>query len=188
MGDDLLAGLLQAMDMVVFERRPDGAFVTITEPPRWFALMNADLRFPFLGHILAEAGDFWDRRVPGVQDWGPAAELDEHGKEFHYKVMAVQAEERQYLVFQLDRGSERMRETLQKVREKALAEGTRAKRTTAAASEARRTGTDLYDLLGRLRATGLSQAQNDIVAELTDVCDELLMSIDRVARSSQAPV
>ena len=73
---------------------------------------------------------------------------------------------------------------LQKVREKALAEGTRAKRTTAAASEARRTGTDLYDLLGRLRATGLSQAQNDIVAEVIDVCDELLMSVERVARST----
>jgi Na+/phosphate symporter len=92
------------------------------------------------------------------------------------------------LTFQLDRDSDRMREMLQKVREKTLVEGTRKKRTTAAASEARRTGTDLYDLLGRLRATGLSQAQNDIVAELTDVCDELLMSIERVARSSQAPV
>ena len=114
--------------------------------------------------------------------------MDDHGKEFHYKVTAVQADERQYLIFQLDRDSDRMREMLQKVRDKALADGTRAKRTTAAASEARRTGTDLYDLLGRLRATGLSQAQNDMVAELTDVCDELLMSIQRVARSSQAPV
>jgi hypothetical protein len=188
MGDDLLAGLLQAMDMVVFERRPDGAFVTITEPPRWFALMNADLRFPFLGHILAEAGDFWDRRVPGVQDWGPAAELDEHGKEFHYKVMAVQAEERQYLVFQLDRGSDRTREILQKVRERSLAESTRSKRTTSLASDARHTVADIHDLLARLRATGLTQAQTDVMAEVTDVLDELLMSIDRVARSSQAPV
>ncbi len=184
MGDELLAGLLHTMGVAVFERRPDGAFVSVTEPPPWFSAMKSDATFPFLGHILSEATEFWDRHVVGAQDWGPCAEVDDHGKEFHYKVTAVQAEERQYLTFQLDRDSDRMREMLQKVRDKALAEGTRAKRTTAAASEARRTGTDLYDLLGRLRATGLSQAQNDIVAELTDVCDELLMSVERVARSS----
>jgi len=63
-----------------------------------------------------------------------------------------------------------------------------SRRVSALMLRARRTGTDLYDLLGRLRATGLSQAQKDVVAELTDVCDELLMSIDRVARSSKAPV
>jgi hypothetical protein len=188
MGDELLAGLLHTMGVAVFERRPDGAFVSVTEPPPWFSAMKSDATFPFLGHILSEAAEFWEQHVVGAQDWGPCADVDEHGKEFHYKVTAVQAEERQYLIFQLDRDSDRMREVLQKVRDKALAEGTRAKRTTAAASEARRTGTDLYDLLGRLRATGLSQAQNDIVAELTDVCDELLMSIQRVARSSQAPV
>jgi hypothetical protein len=188
MGDELLAGLLYTMGVAVFERRPDGAFVSVTEPPPWFSAMKSDATFPFLGHILSEATEFWDRHVVGAQDWGPCVEVDDHGKEFHYRVTAVQAEERQYLTFQLDRDSDRMREMLQKVRDKVLAEGTRKKRATTAASEARRTGTDLYDLLGRLRATGLSQAQNDIVAELTDVCDELLVSIERVARSSQAPV
>ena len=112
---------------------------------------------PFLGHILSEAG-----RSSGTATWsghrtgGRAPSVDDHGKEFHYKVTACKPRSDEHLTFQLDRDSDRMREMLQKVREKALAEGTRAKRTTAAASEARRTGTDLYDLLGRLRATGLS--------------------------------
>ena len=188
MGDELLAGLLYTMGVAVFERRPDGAFVSVTEPPPWFSAMKADATFPFLGHILSEAAEFWERHVVGAQDWGPCAEVDEHGKEFHYKVTAVQAEERQYLTFQLDRDSDRMREMLQKVRERSLAEGTRSKRTTTLASDARHDAADLYDLLARLRATGLTQAQTALVAELNDVCDELLLSIDRLGRSSQAPV
>src|SRR5262245_44630146 len=152
MGDELLAGLLHTMGVAVFERRPDGAFVAATEPPPWFAAMKSDATFPFLGHILGEATEFWDRHVVGAQDWGPCADTDEHGKEFHYKVTAVQAEERQYLIFQLDRDSDRIREMLQKVRDKALAESTRTKRTTSLASDARHTVADVYDLLARLRA------------------------------------
>ena len=71
MGDVLLAGLLHTMGVAVFERRPDGAFVSVTEPPPWFSAMKSDATFPFLGHILGEAAEFWDRHVAGTQDWGP---------------------------------------------------------------------------------------------------------------------
>ena len=127
MGDELLAGLLYTMGVAVFERRPDGAFVSVTEPPPWFSAMKSDATFPFLGHILRRLPSSGTATWSGRQDWGPCAEVDDHGKEFHYKVTAVQAEERQYLTFQLDCDSDRVREMLQKVREKALAEGTRAK-------------------------------------------------------------
>ena len=105
----------------------------------------------------------------GAQDWGPCAEVDDHGKEFHYKVTAVQAEERQSLTFQIDRDSDRMREMLQKVREKALAEGTR-KTDDGSGLGGRGEPAHLHDLLGVFEPTGLSQAQNDDSSPSSPTC------------------
>ncbi|MGC4081358.1 MAG: hypothetical protein QM736_04400 [Vicinamibacterales bacterium] len=82
--------------------------------------MTSGDTFPFLGHILEEATAFWKRGMAGRADWGPVAEVDHDGHEYHYIVTALIADGRQYLVFQLDPGAERMREVLQKVRSEAL--------------------------------------------------------------------
>src|SRR5262249_22458651 len=112
--------LLPALEIAAFERRKDGSFSPVAAPPAWFNRIIADGVFPFLGHILEEANQFWTSRAPGRRDWGPCAELDESGTEFHYIVSALTAGDRQYLVFQLDPGSDRMRQMLQQVRERAL--------------------------------------------------------------------
>ncbi|HEY7056831.1 MAG TPA: hypothetical protein VH458_09915 [Vicinamibacterales bacterium] len=120
MSDELFTTLLPALQIAPFERRPDGSFVAMTAPPSWFARL-ADVTFPFLGHILEEANSFWRSGLVGSREWGPCADEDEKGREFHYKVLAVTASGRHFLVFQLDQAADRMREVLQQVRERALA-------------------------------------------------------------------
>jgi hypothetical protein len=120
MTDDPLSTLLAALDIAAFERVPEGAIRSLAALPAWFTGLSSDGTFPFLGHILEEANAFWDSRAEGVREWGPCAEVDESGREFHYRVKALSRDGRAYLVFQLDEGAERMREVLQKVRTDSL--------------------------------------------------------------------
>ena len=118
--NDPLPTLVTALDIAAFERTPDGSFRALAPLPAWFARLARDETFPFLGHILDEAQTFWRSRRVGVREWGPCAEVDDGGKEFHFLVKAVSDGVRGYLVLQLDTGAERMREVLQKVRAEAL--------------------------------------------------------------------
>lgn len=120
MTDESLSTLLTALDIVAFERRPDGSFRPLTAPPEWFGRLSRDGTFPFLGHILDEAQAFWNSRAEGAREWGPCADVAEDGREFHYLVKALRVQERAYLVFQRDQGAERVRDVLQKVRSEAL--------------------------------------------------------------------
>ena len=120
MSDESLKLLLPAIDVAAFERTPDGAFLSVAPSPPWFARLVGDVTFPFLGHILEEATEFWAQSTTGTREWGPCAEVDESGDEFHYRVTAVILPGKQYLVFQRDAGAERLREVLQKVRAQAL--------------------------------------------------------------------
>jgi hypothetical protein len=131
----VLTTLLPAIDIAVFSRGTDGSFSSIAPPPPWFRRL-ADVTFPFLGHILEEAAEFWRSGVPGSREYGPCAEVDEEGREFHYRVKAVTIGERgsQFLIFELDPGSDRLREALQKARDQALLlERNRATQVAAAA-------------------------------------------------------
>lgn len=120
MSDDIVAPLLPVLGLAAFERTPEGAFRALAPLPPWFARLGRDGTFPFLGHILEEANAFWRTRREGLREWGPCAEVDENGGEFHYLVKAVTLGERTYLVFQFDEAAERIREVLQKVRSDAL--------------------------------------------------------------------
>ena len=92
MSEDLLKSLLPALHIAAFERREDGSFTSLAPPPAWFGRLVADPAFPFLGHILEEANVFWRSGGPGLREWGPVAEVDASGAEFHYKVAAVVTE------------------------------------------------------------------------------------------------
>ena len=180
MTEDLVATLLPAMDLAVFSRGADGAFASMAPPPPWFPRL-ASGTFPFLGHILEEASEFWRSGLPGAREYGPCAEVDERGREFHYRVRAITApgNGRQFLVFELDRGSDRLRDTLQKAREHTLAaEEDRAARR-AAAAEFTTTIVEMFDLLGQLHAT---DEQTDVTRALGEKCRDLLhraRSLDR---------
>ena len=120
--------LLPSLGIAAFEQNADGAFQPLAPAPAWFAGLGKDGTFPFLGHILEEAAAFWASKTDGVREWGPCADVDDNGQEFHYMVKAVTIGTRAFLVFQLDEAAERMREVLQKVRSDALAQARPPKR------------------------------------------------------------
>ena len=108
--------LLTALEIAAFARVQQSAFRPLATPPAWFGRLSRDGTFPFLGDILEEAEAFWVSGQEGSRQWGPCAEVAEDGREFHYLVKALTADQHAYLVFQLDEGAERLREVLQKVR------------------------------------------------------------------------
>ena len=179
MSEDLLSILLPALDLAVFERSADGTFSSVAPPPAWFGRLAADVTFPFLGHVLDEANRFWRRGVTGAQYWGPSVDADETGREFHYMVGAVTTQNRQFLIFRLDRESDRMRDVLQRVRENAL---THDRRQWAAAREARRVGGEVDELLERLRGTSPTTAQTELLTTLAARCGDLVACVGTVVR------
>src|SRR5687767_13317532 len=76
-------------------------FRAVNGSPPWFWRLATET-FPFLGHILEEANEFWESEASGSREWGPCADTDESGREFHYKVIAVTVQGKAYLLFQLD--------------------------------------------------------------------------------------
>ena len=127
MTKDAVIALLPTLGIAAFEQNADGSFQPLAPAPAWFAGLGKDGTFPFLGHILEEAGAFWASKTDGVREWGPCADVDADGQEFHYMVKAVTSGAGAYLVFQLDEAAERVREVLQKVRSDALAHAQRPK-------------------------------------------------------------
>jgi hypothetical protein len=188
MSDDVLTKLLPAIEIAAFKRAPDGSFALVAPSPRWFARLVSDTTFPFLGHILEEATLFWQRGAAGTREWGPCAEVNEVGREFHYRVMAVQADAGQFLVFQLDPGSDRMREVLQKVRDQALASpaSTAQATLTRVRHVVRLTSGRIQDQLRPLLATGLRDPQFELWKKISALCDELTTTVDALAGSSGA--
>lgn len=122
MTDNELSHLLTALGYAVFRRDAAGGFQSLGPLPAWFAWLSRDQTFPFLGHILEEANVFWNSGAEGLREWGPCAEVDDSGREFHYLVKAARVDARTYLLFQVDEGIERLRRVLQKARSDALAE------------------------------------------------------------------
>jgi hypothetical protein len=120
MTDNTLSTLLTALDIAAFERGADGSFQSLAPLPPWFTRLSRDGTFPFLGHILEEAQGFWSSGANGVREWGPCADVNEAGQEFHYRVKALRVDTRSYLVFVIDEGAERLRRVLQRVRSDAL--------------------------------------------------------------------
>jgi hypothetical protein len=181
--------LLTAIDIAAFKRGPAGSFTPVAPAPRWFERLVADTTFPFLGHILEEARLFWLLGTPGYREWGPSVDVDERGREFHYRVVAVVvADAGDFLLFQLDPGSDRMREVLQKVREQALVGGAGAPAALGQVRhEVRRATERIHDLLRPLLATGLRDQQFELWKALSAVCEDLVQTVDALAGGPANP-
>lgn len=175
MNDEPLKTLLPALDIAAFKRDADGAFAPIAPPPPWFTRL-ADVTFPFLGHILEEANEFWRSSLPGACAFGPCAEVDETGREFHYTVRALTLARSgsQFLVFELDHGSDQLRETLQKARDQALALDKTRVSQSRLASDIRRSGKEILQLLHHLSASGPDAAQAELLVTLRTKCSTLI--------------
>jgi hypothetical protein len=193
MSYERLRDLLPAMEIAAFERRRDGSFAAVAPTPAWFRRLVADPTFPFLGHILDEATQFWATRVPSRREWGPCAEVDESGREFHYRVTAVTVANFQYLVFQLDTGSDEMRQVLQKVREKMLATeqshppaGRQQQMNAVGAAErdVRQAAQSLRAVVGTLLGATSVESRLELSKSVSAACDDLLNGVEALTRAS----
>jgi hypothetical protein len=186
MSDDIIKALLPALGLATFERRRDGSFTSVADRPEWFGRLVADPTFPFLGHILEDANQFWRTGKPGRREWGPVAEVDQSGEEFHYKVSAVTTDDAQFLIFELDRGSDEMRNVLQKVRGDMLAAeqraGAAAIERKAHLAELRRAADQFRNALSRLNKSGGADPQ---LALLTESGNNLLTAIDEIVQATR---
>jgi hypothetical protein len=188
MSDEILKTVLPALDLAAFQRQSDGTFTSIAPRPVWFARLVADPTFPFLGHILEEAEAFWKGGEAGRQEWGPVAEADESGAEFHYRVIALNSAGNHFLVFQLDLGADQVREVLQKVRTDMLAAeqraGSDARKRRANLSRLRRSADAFGDaiLRGVLKK---ATAADPVLEALTTTGGELLEAIDDIVQSTR---
>lgn len=183
MNDPVPAALLTAMQIAAFERRADGSFASVAPPPGWFGPLVADPTFPFLGHILEDAGHFWQSGLDGARDYGPCADVDDRGREFHYKVTALAVGGRQFLVFQLDPGGDQLREVLQKVRARALEGGFDPSSQAALAAVrklVRRKGEEMHELLRRWLSTAQTEAQFELWRSISARCDELMDNVEKL--------
>lgn len=183
MSEPLPTDLLPALEIAAFTRSADGAFSTASPIPAWFEGLVKDGTFPFLGHILEEAQLFWGGGSQGFQEFGPCAEVDESGREFHYKVIAVSARNGQYLLFQLDPATDRMRDVLQKAREQTLRAG-ESSRTGAALAllqrEARMAATEIGELIEQMRRARTHQAEGKALDDIAARCERLRNCVSSV--------
>jgi hypothetical protein len=170
MADDLAGTLLPALEIAAFARAADGSFTSIAPVPSWFRPLIADTTFPFLGHILEEAAGFWTSGAEGFREFGPCAEVDEAGVEYHYKVIAASGGGAQFLLFQRDPAADRLREVLQKAREHTL--DARAS-PPALRNEALQAADAIRDGIARLRLHSVSADDNAVIEEIMSLCDRL---------------
>jgi len=187
MSDDLLKALMSGLGIAAFERRADGSFAMVAPVPTWFQRLLGDGTFPFLGHILDEAGRFWNKGEPMLREWGPCAEVDEVGREFHYKVSAVTMTGRHYLIFQLDPGADRLQAMLQKVRERELAteqEAATAAKAAPSMQVVRETAEEFRALLKQWPSPTSTDPLLELRMALSLKSDELIRRLDAFARQS----
>jgi hypothetical protein len=182
-----LTAVTAALGIAVFVRHGDGSFDSLGPAPAWFVRVTSGETFPFLGHILEEANVFWQRRTEGRLDWGPVAELDKDGHEYHYTVTALTANRAQFLVFQLDTGAERMRDVLQKVRAEALSAEQDQASHRVVASDLHRTNAEVKQLLAELMRTDPTPAQIELLKGLTQKSLVLSNGIGRLIQSTNIP-
>ena len=122
-----------------------------------------------------------------LREWGPCAEVDEVGHQFHYKVSAVTMTGRHYLIFQLDPGADRLQTMLQKVRERELAsEQEAAAAGTAAPSMrvVRETAAELRALLRQWPGPSSTEPLLELRMALTLKADDLIKRLDAFMRHS----
>jgi hypothetical protein len=181
MNEEVLPALLSALGYAVFVRGADGTFTPLAPPPDWFKRLG-DVTFPFLGHILEEANDFWRGGTSGFQEWGPCAEVDPNGVEFHYKVIAHNLANRQLLLFQLDTESDHMRGVLSVVRSQSLAAEQSRGAMGMTAMDVRLIREEIQRILGKLLGSGVTEQQTDLLQKLSTRCDELSHGTEKLIR------
>ena len=170
----VLAEILASLDMVVFERLPEGVLLRLgaAEPPSWFGRVFAASvdaapttvaeTLPFMEHFLSDAEKFWrDGDGPRLRS-ERFAFTDASGGEIWLTASAVAAGHRHFLVLAASSEFEERRRALQSARENALVHEEHVRRTGGLLKpvDAAR------QLLQQLEARGLTGEQAQLAAAL----------------------
>jgi hypothetical protein len=187
---DVLADILAGLELVVFERLPDGVFLRVApgRPPEWFSRLLVDgapdaqttlaAAFPFLERFLPEAEAAWRHGDLRRMRSDPFTVTDPAGTEIGLLASAIAVGNRRFLVLEKSADVDERQRMLQRAREDALAHEDHVRRTgalmtpvTAALTLARQLGAE----------TGLSAGQRQLVSELTAQLAGLATAIETLA-------
>jgi hypothetical protein len=184
--ETVLAHLTSALDMVVMEQVPGGAFVQIgaVAPPPWFDRIYRDAgqggrptvaqAFPVLATFLSEAEAFWERHETGRLDSEDFVISEGSGEPLPVAATAVALKGRRFLVIQRAAGFEDRQRILQRARDQALAHEQVIKHVHSL----RRPVAALVRLAGELAGTELSGAQRDQMSGIRSHLDTISRLLD----------
>jgi hypothetical protein len=187
--ETFLAEILARLDLVVFERLPDGVFLRVgsAQPPAWFTRLFLDAAggepitlseaFPFLAEFIVEAENSWSQGRELRLRSDPFVMPDPSGGEIGLIASAVAAGHRRLLVLELSGEFDERRALLQRAREHALAHEDHVRRTGALQTQV----DAAQRLAGQLAASGLSAEQQRLAAGLRDQLASLSESLDALA-------
>ena len=185
----IIAEILARLDLVVFERLPEGVFCRIAplQPPAWFSrafhespsdesVTLAEV-FPFLERFLSDAEALW--RDGGVRRLrsDPFTVGDQAEGELTLVASAVVVNQRCFLILELPYDVDERRTTLQRARELVLEHEAHVRRTADLLP-----GVNAAHTLARqLAATELTAAQQQLAAGVAEQLASLAESIGTLA-------
>jgi signal transduction histidine kinase len=129
----LMEDLLQALDIVVLERLPDGAFRIVGAIPEWFRgffpgatvgqeSVRPGCLFPFLENFLIDAEQFWHGHANGQVKSGVWIEIDPSGHEYSLEASAICLGSQKLLLIVLPKSEyEEKHAIIQRAREHSIA-------------------------------------------------------------------
>lgn len=179
----LLTGVLHALDLAVFERLPNGAFLPVTPLPVWLVgALDAGLHAPH--HSLGEALPFLDGFMPEAetawrQELHPRAESGSfvttfEGTELLLHAVAMTIDQRAVLVIGRLSGIADARPFIQKARDQKLAH----ELLVGQIATLRPQHAALTQATDQLSRTDLSDDQRAAVAKLSNALDRMRASLD----------
>lgn len=185
----ILAEILARLDLVVFERLPEGVFYRIAplQPPAWFSRLFAESAvddsvtlaevFPFLERFLSEVEQLWREGGARRLRSDPFTVSDHAGVELTLVASAAVVDHRCFLILELPYDVQELRRTLQRAREQALEHEAHVRRTAALMP----TVNAAHTLTRQLAGSELAAAQQQLAAGIEEQLTTLAGAIGALA-------
>jgi hypothetical protein len=187
--NSVLGEIIARLDVVVFERLPEGGFWRIASdrPPAWFSRLFPEAApsepvtiaqaFPFLDPFLSAAEDVWREGSEERLRSDAFTVTDPSGGEIALVASAVAIDHRSFLILELSSDFDERRRTLQSAREHVLAHEEHVRRTGALLSAV----DAAQQLAQQLATSGLTPEQQQLAAGIREQLASLAASIETLA-------
>ena len=189
MTDIVLAEILAALDLVVFERLPGGVLERIgaAPPPPWFTRVfpepspdetaSVPESLPFLANFLADAEEVWRSGDEPRLRSDPFTMSDRSGEEITLVASALLVGDRCLLVLEVPGGFEERRRALQTARENLLQHEKHLDQTRALLAPI----DAAQKMAQQLTRSGLMPDQRELAAGIGEQLSNLAASIESLA-------